>query len=270
MSTFNSILLVGCGNMGGAMLAGWLAGGMPAARFTIADPRLERAPEGVALLREIPTDGEFDAVLLGVKPQMLGAVAEQVEKLVGPRTILLSLLAGVELATLAERFPRAGAIVRVMPNLAAALGKSPIALVGAGLSDEAPGAVDTLMAPLGTAEWLDREELMDLVTALAGSGPAFVYRFIDALASGAAELGLPAAQAERLAVSMVEGAAALAASSEHSPAELARRVASPGGVTQVGLDILDRDQALARLVEDTLRGARDRSAEMAAESRRTS
>jgi len=157
--------------------------------------------------------------------------------------------------------------VRVMPNLAAALGKSPIALAGAALSDEARGAIDALMAPLGTAEWLESESQMDLVTALAGSGPAFVYRFIDALASGATELGLPADQAERLALSMVEGAAALAAASEHSPGELARRVASPGGTTQAGLDILDRDQALARLVEDTLRGARDRSAEMAAEAR---
>jgi pyrroline-5-carboxylate reductase len=157
-----------------------------------------------------------------------------------------------------------------MPNLAAALGKSPIALVGAGLSDEAPGAVDALMTPLGTAEWLESEELMDLVTALAGSGPAFVYRFIDALAQGAADLGLPADQARRLAVTMVEGASMLAASSEHSPGELARRVASPGGTTQAGLDILDKDRALGRLIEDTLRGARDRSAEMAAEARKSS
>ena len=262
--------MVGCGNMGGAMLAGWLAGGIPAATFTIADPKLERAPEGVTLVGEIPADGAFDAILLGVKPQMLGDVAAQVEKLAGPHTTILSILAGVELATLAERFPRAAAIVRVMPNLAAALGKSPIALVGAGLSDEAPGAVDALMAPLGTAEWLESEDLMDIVTALAGSGPAFVYRFIDALARGAADLGLPADQARRLALTMVEGASMLAASSEHSPGELARRVASPGGTTQVGLDILDKDRALSRLIEDTLRGARDRSAEMAAEARRSS
>jgi pyrroline-5-carboxylate reductase len=116
-------------------------------------------------------------------------------------------------------------------------------------------------------EWLESEDLMDLVTALAGSGPAFVYRFIDALAAGAAGLGLPVEQAERLAVAMVEGAASLAAASEHSPGELARRVASPGGVTQVGLDILDRDESLPRLVAECLRGARDRSAEMAEEAR---
>lgn len=265
--TFNSILLIGCGNMGGAMLAGWLAAGIPPARFTVADPKLERAPDGVTLLGEIPAEGRFDAILLGVKPQMLGDVAPRIETLAGPDTVLLSILAGVELATLAQRFPRADGIVRVMPNLAAALGKSPVALVAEELGEEARTAVDALMAPLGQAEWLAAEAQMDLVTALAGSGPAFVYRFIDALVQGASELGLPAGQAQRLAVATVEGAAALAAVSEHSPGELARRVASPGGVTQVGLDILDRENSLAKLVLATLRGARDRSAEMAREAK---
>ncbi|HSG33735.1 MAG TPA: pyrroline-5-carboxylate reductase [Sphingomonadaceae bacterium] len=264
---FSSILIVGCGNMGGAMLAGWLASGIDPARFTVVDPVLPQAPPGVTLLREIPREGAFDAILLGVKPQMLPDVAPALEPLAGPGTVLLSILAGVELETLATHFPRISAIVRVMPNLAAALGKSPIALIGAGLSDQPHEKIDALMEPLGEVQWLENESLMDLVTALAGSGPAFVYRFIDALAAGATELGLPREQAERLAVSMVEGAALLAASSGLSPGELARRVASPGGVTQVGLDILDSGDALARLVAATLRGARDRSAEMAAQAR---
>ena len=119
-----------------------------------------------------------------------------------------------------------------------------------------------------SAEWLADEELMHGVTALAGSGPAFVYRFIDALSAGATELGLPADQAERLALAMVEGAARLAASSPYSPGELARRVASPGGTTQAGLDTLDRDGALARLIAATLQSAHDRSVEMATEARR--
>ena len=263
----DSLLIVGCGNMGGAMLAGWLAAGADPRRFTVVDPVLAEAPAGVALLREVPQGRAFDAVLLGVKPQMLGDVAPSVEPAVGPETVLLSVLAGVELATLAARFPRAVGIVRVMPNLAAALGKSPIALVADGLGDDRKTAVEALMAPLGTPEWLASKELMHTVTALAGSGPAFVYRFIDALAPGAAELGLPAEQAGRLALAMVEGAAALAAQSEHSPGELARRVASPGGTTQAGLDALDRDGAFARLIEATLRAARDRSVEMAAEAR---
>jgi len=269
MSGLNSILIVGCGNMGGAMLAGWLAAGLAPGGFTVVDPVIETAPEGVLLLQDVPAEGVFDAILLGVKPQMLGAVAPAIEPLAGPDCTILSILAGVELDTLARHFPRAAAVVRVMPNLAAALGKSPIALVGAGLSDEAPGAIDALMAPLGSAEWLESEAQMDLVTALAGSGPAFVYRFIDALAAGAAGLGLPRDQAERLALVMVEGAALLAAASEHAPGELARRVASPGGTTEAGLKVLDNNDALARLVADCLLAARDRGAEMAADARRS-
>src|SRR5690606_39458255 len=124
-----------------------------------------------------------------------------------------------------------------------------------------------LLAPLGMSERLDESDF-DLVTALAGSGPAFVYRFIDAMAGAAADLGLPPDKAGRLALATVDGAAALAAASPHDPAELARRVASPGGVTQAGLDALDADDSLRLLLEKTLRAARDRSAEMAAEARR--
>lgn len=265
--TFTSILLVGCGNMTGAMVQGWIAGGIAPSVFTVVNPSPRELPAGVAQLRVLPEAGEYEAIMLGVKPQKLAEVAPQVEVLAGPGTVLLSVLAGVQLETLAGSFPRSAAQVRVMPNLAAALGKSPVALVGAALDEASRAKVDALMAPLGTAEWLAEEGLMDLVTALAGSGPAFVYRFIDALAQGAANLGLPEDQAQRLAIATVEGASALAAASEHSPGELARRVASPGGVTQVGLDILDKDNALAALVQETLRGARDRSIEMAAQSR---
>lgn len=248
------------------MLAGWLAGGVPAGSFTVVDPYLAQAPAGVTLLREMPANAApFDVVLLGFKPQQLADAAPPIAPLVGEGTVLLSILAGVDLATLRRLFPRAAAIVRVMPNLAAAMGKSPIGLSGEG-SNEARALVDRLMAPLGQAEWLPDEAQMDLITALAGSGPAFVYRLIDALAAGAAELGLPRAQADRLALSMVEGAAALAAASPHSPGELADRVASPGGTTRAGLDVLDADGRLAALMEDTLRAARDRSAEMTREA----
>lgn len=265
MSTFERILIAGCGNMGGAMLAGWLAGGMAPARFTVFDPFLPEAPAGVALVRELPAEA-FDAILLGVKPQMLEEIAPSLAPLAGQGTVLFSILAGVELASLAARFPDAGAIVRIMPNLAAALGKSPIALASESLDSGARDAVTALMQPLGLPEWFAESDL-DLVTALAGCGPGFVYRFIDALAAGAAELGLDPAQAERLAVATVEGASALAAASEHSAAELARRVASPGGSTQKGLDVLDEGDALKRLILATLTASRDRNAEMAAAAR---
>jgi pyrroline-5-carboxylate reductase len=229
-----SFLQFGCGNMGGAMLTGWLASGIAPAAFTVVDPHLPQAPAGVRLLRTAPT-GEAPPrfVLLGFKPQGLAAATPAIAPLVW---------AGHDRAVdpgrgghghLARALPNAAAVVRVMPNLAAALGKSPIALVGDG--DATINAeVTHLMAPLGTAEWLSGEDQMDLVTALAGSGPAFIYRVIDALAAGATDLGLPREQADRLALAMVDGAAALAAASEHGPGELARRVASPGGTTQRG------------------------------------
>lgn len=260
------ILIVGCGNMGGAMLAGWLAGGIAPERFAVVDPLLAEAPAGVELLRELP-EGKFDAIMLGVKPQLLGDVAPRLAVLAGEGTVLLSILAGVELASLAARFPAAKGLVRIMPNLAAAIGKSPVALFSQGLDEGGQQAVTVLMQPLGQPEWLASETQFDLVTALAGSGPAFVYRFIDALAAGAAALGLDRAQADRLALATVEGAAALAAASPHGPGELARRVASPGGTTEAGLKVLDADAAILRLAEATLKAAADRSAEMAAAAR---
>jgi len=266
-ATFEKILLVGCGNMAGAMLEGWLAAGFDPARFSVVEPGEKPIPAGVARHLAPPDAGDFDAILLGVKPQVLGEVAPAVAKLAGGETMVLSLLAGVELATLAERFPRAAAHVRVMPNLAVALGKAPIALAGRGFDESGRAALVALMEPLGAPEWVG-EEAFDLVTALAGSGPAFVYRFIDALAEGAAELGLPREQADRLALAMVEGAAALAAASPQTPGELANRVASPGGMTREGLNVLDADAALVKLLTETLRAARDRGAELATEARR--
>jgi pyrroline-5-carboxylate reductase len=232
----------------------------------VADPALTEVPAGVRLVAAPPQGGEFDAILLGVKPQLLGQVAAPVAALAGEGSTLFSILAGTELALLEERFPAAGAIVRVMPNLSAALGKSPIALTANTKDAQLERTVAEFFQPLGAPEWID-ESAFDLVTALAGSGPAFVYRFIDALSGAATALGLPADQAARLALATVEGAVALAASSDVDPGELARRVASPGGTTQAGLDVLDEDGRIGSLLRDTLRAARDRSAEMAAEAR---
>lgn len=253
--------------MAGAMLRGWLAAGVDPARFTVADPRRPELPQGVRSLDAIPAEGRFDAILLGVKPQLLGTVAPQAAPLARAETSVLSLLAGVDLATLAAAFPEAGAHVRVMPNLAVKIGKAPVALTGRGLDEDGRAALVDLMQPLGAPEWVE-ESAFDLVTALAGSGPGFVYRFIDALAVAAADLGLPREQADRLALATVEGAAALAAASPHSPGELARRVASPGGMTQEGLDVLDRDGALVGLLTECLRATRDRGAQLAEEARK--
>jgi len=260
------ILFIGCGNMAGAMLEGWLAGGVPPATFTIFDPKPRSYADGVTAFTEMPRQGQFDAILLGVKPQMLGDVAPLVEPMAGPGTIILSILAGVQLDTLGTRFPRAAGVVRVMPNLSVAIGKSPVGLAAAGLDDLRKDQLKAFMAPLGMAEWIGEADF-DLFTALAGSGPAFVYRFIAALAKGARDLGFGADQAVRIATAMVEGASALASASPDDPGVLADKVASPGGTTRAGLDILDEDDAIGLLMERTLRAARDRSVEMAAEAR---
>ncbi|MEQ1499694.1 MAG: pyrroline-5-carboxylate reductase [Novosphingobium sp.] len=262
-----TILILGCGNMGGAMLAGWLAGGLDPALFTVVDPYLAEAPDGVLLLQEIP-EKQFDFILLGIKPQALDEAVPALERALGADTVLLSILAGTEIASLAARLPGAGAIVRVMPNIAAAIGKAPLGLFASGLAPLGREKTEALLAPLGQAEWLESESQLDAVTALAGSGPAFVYRFIDALAAGGTDLGLDPQQARRLALAMVEGAGRLAGSSDLAPDELARRVTSPGGTTAAGLAVLDQDQALAGLIAQTLRAARDRGAELAAEARR--
>jgi pyrroline-5-carboxylate reductase len=265
MAEQQSVLLVGCGNMAGAMLDGWLAAGLAAEQFTVADPAERELPAGVARMSTVPAAGSFDVVVLGIKPQILAQVAPQVAPLAAGAT-LISILAGVELDVLEAQFPGASGIVRLMPNLSAALGKSPLAMAERGLDPRGREAITQLLAPLGTPEWIAEREF-DLVTALAGSGPAFVYRFIDALGEAAAALGLEEGTARRLALATVEGAAALAAASPHDPAELARRVASPGGVTQAGLDALDEEAALPALLQRTLRAAQDRSAEMAGEAR---
>ncbi len=261
-----NILVYGYGTMASAMVEGWLRAGIEPARITAYNPRAKPTPEGVALVTD-PPERQFDIVLLGFKPYMLADIAPEMDRVVGADTMVVSILAGVDLATLERAFPAAGGWVRFMPNLAVAIGKSPNALISRGLSNHRREEITRLAEMLGSAEWVGDETQFDLVTALAGSGPGFVYRFIDALAAGAVELGLDPAQAQRLAVTMVDGAGALAAASEHSPAELARRVASPGGMTQKGLDVLDADGALARLVARCLRAARDRGEEMGREAR---
>lgn len=261
------IWLIGCGNMGGAMLRRWIDSGVVAADQVDVVNRSDRAlPDGARQARDLPEGPLPDMVMLGMKPQQLDEIATlHGERLAGV-PVLVSILAGVEGATLARRFD-AGAIVRAMPNLPVGIGKGVVAL-HASASDTSPREdVSALMAPLGLVEWIADEALFDVVTALAGSGPGFLYRYIDALAAAGAALGLPAEQAARLAVATIEGSAMLAGAADVSPAVLADRVASPGGSTRKGLDVLDRDDALKTLLRETLEASTRRNAEMAAAAR---
>lgn len=259
------IWLIGCGNMAGAMLEGWLAAGADPARFTVIRPSGTSVAPGVRVLTAPPPDETPALALLGVKPQKLDEVAPVIEPALSRKTILVSILAGVELASLRARFPRQHCIVRAMPNTPVRLRKG-VTQLFADLP-EAGMAVGVLMAELGLVEWHDDEALFALAGHLSGAGPAFLFRFIEALVAAGTRLGLPAGQSARIAAAMVEGAGALAAASAESPAALAERVASPGGTTRAGLDVLDHDHALDNLILHTLDASRRRSHEMAKAAR---
>ncbi len=258
----SSILLFGCGNMGRAMLNGWLRGGQDAQRFTVVDPSDQSLPEGVRHVRDAgDLHAQFDVIILAIKPQMLNELAPTIRPLLSKDAVLISVLAGSRTETLSHLFTGTR-IMRMMPNLAAAIGKSPLGLFSNDLDSADRTAIAAFLAPLGTALWLSDETQMDAVTALAGSGPAFVYRYIDALAAAGTELGLPENDALSLAKAVVEGASLLAMQSPYSPKELAAQVTSPGGTTAAGLAVLDEEDALKKLIEHTLRAARDRGIEL--------
>ena len=255
--------LIGCGNMAGAMLARWLAAGADPRQITVVRPSGRAVAEGVRVLTVPPEDEVPAMVLLGFKPQKLEEAAPAVAKALERETVLVSILAGVEVVTLRARFPAPDTVVRAMPNTPVRLGKGVTNLYTDRADAEARGAVERLMAPLGHVEWFEEEALFALAGHLTAAAPAFLYRFIDALGAAGAELGLPGEQAARLATAMAEGAAALAAASGETPEELARRVASPGGTTEAGLKVLDADEALRSLVLRTLDASRRRGIEMA-------
>jgi pyrroline-5-carboxylate reductase len=261
------LLLVGCGNMAGAMLAGWLEAGADPAQITVVRPSGAPIARGVRVLKVLPEDEVPFLVLLGVKPQKLDEVAPGLARLLDPATILVSILAGVETAALRARFPAPRAIVRAMPNMPVALRKGVVDLYAEGADGEVRSKVETLMAALGHAEWFEDEAAFALAGHLTAAAPAFLYRFLDALAAAAAELGLPREQAARLAARMAEGAAALAAASAETPEALARRVASPGGTTEAGLGMLDAPDGLAPLVLRALDASRRRGMALAEAAR---
>lgn len=258
------LLMVGAGNMGGAMLRRWLVAGLSPADVTVVSPSGRAMPDGVRVVPAIPDAGEgaFDVILLGLKPQQLGLLRDG--PLAGhvPR-VLVSILAGVEEATLAT-LCKAGAVVRAMPNLPVAIGQGVVALFSTAADDATRAELTEWMQPLGLIEWIAGEAQFDDVTALAGCGPGFVFRFADALARAGAALGLSQDQAARLALATLAGSATMAAEADVSPATLADRVASPGGSTREGLNVLDRDDRLVTLLTQTLAASAARNRAMAA------
>ena len=258
------VWMIGCGNMGGAMLRRWLAAGLDPAAVTVVTRTGRGVPDGVRSITSIPTDEHPATLILAVKPQQLDAVAPLLAD-VRP-TLLVSILAGVEVAALARRI-KAAAIVRAMPNLPVAIGQGVTALYTAATDADVRQSAEALAAELGHVEWVADEGSFDAVTALAGCGPGFVFRFADALAVAGAALGLPEEQARRLALATLAGSSTMAVTADVPPAVLADRVACPGGSTREGLNVLDADRALERLLIETLAASARRNGEMAAAAR---
>lgn len=260
--------LIGCGNMGGAMLSRWIESGVVRGDAVDVVNRHDRdLPDGVRQARALPDGPPPDAVMLAMKPQQLDEIVAAYGDRIRQAPIVISILAGVEETTLADRFP-GPAIVRAMPNLPVALGKGVVALCADGAPQSVRDAIGALMEPLGLVEWTPNEALYGAIGTLEGCGPAFLFRFIDALAKAGEALGIPADQAARLAMATVDGAASMASGSDATPATLADRVASPGGSTRQGLNVLDGDDALVRLMTETLQAAERRGREMAAAAKR--
>jgi pyrroline-5-carboxylate reductase len=264
------LVLVGAGKMGGAMARGWLEAGFASSSLTILEP--EPSPEiaalaadrGFALNPRSPVQPP-DMLVLAIKPQALDKAAPQIAPLAAGRTLIVSILAGKTIADIAARLPEARAVVRAMPNLPAAIGRGvTAAFANASLTAEQRGWCERLLGAVGTFHWLEDESAINAVTAISGSGPAYVFALTEALAAAAERLGLEPELSMRLARGTVEGAAELMRrDSTTSAATLRRNVTSPGGTTAAALAVLQSPGGLEDLMIRATAAARARAAEMA-------
>jgi pyrroline-5-carboxylate reductase len=265
-----TIMLVGCGQMGSAMLRGWLRGDA-ASRFVVIEPA--DAPPELAgnpattwhrAPAEVTTDLVPDAVVLAVKPQVLDALLPAYRRWVCPETLFLSIAAGKTIAGIARHLGGAAAIIRCMPNTPAAIGRAiTVACPNPRVSQRQRLLCERLLAAIGDSAWVEDEALMDAVTAVSGSGPAYVFLLIEALAAAGVRAGLPEALSLRLARATVAGAGELALVSSESPARLRENVTSPGGTTRAALDVLMAEHGMPELLERAVAAATARSRELA-------
>lgn len=253
LSDLGRVWLLGCGNMGGALLHRWMAGGL--ADVAVIDPHPRALPGGIAASAEPPEGAGPDILVVAVKPQLLRAAAAPVTARLKPDTLVVSIMAGVGTAAVAAAFG-GRAVVRTMPNTPAQIGEGVTALCG----NTGRAVAEALMAAAGACVWLDDEAQFDAVTAVSGSGPAYVFAFIEALAAAGRAAGLPEALAGELALRTVSGAGALAALGDATPADLRVAVTSPGGTTAAGLAVLV--PGLGPLLAETIAAAARRSREL--------
>jgi pyrroline-5-carboxylate reductase len=260
-----SIALVGAGKMGGAMLTGWLSGGLDAKRVVVVEPAPSAeiaalAAKGIALNPK--QTATVDTLVIAVKPQGFRDASAVLKPLVGHSTLVVSIMAGVTIASLREVC--GGAVVRAMPNTPAAIGRGiTVAVPADDVSATQRATADALLRATGSVEWVDDEALMDAVTAVSGSGPAYVFLLAEELARAGVAAGLPEELAAKLARETVAGAGELLHRSELSAASLRQNVTSPGGTTAAALAVLMGEDGLQQLMTHAIAAATARSKELA-------
>jgi len=264
-----TILLVGAGKMGGAMLEGWLALGLDPQYAAVLEPQPSReltalAARGLRLNPAASAVGDAAAIIIAVKPQAASEVVPTLAPYVGAGTVVVSIMAGRTLGFLEQALSQRAALVRAMPNTPAAIGRGiTVAVPNARVSGRQRELVHALLSATGAVEWIADEALMDAVTAVSGSGPAYVFLLVEALAQAGAAAGLPADLAARLARATVAGSGELLQHSPLDPASLRQNVTSPGGTTAAALEVLAGPDGLGELMERAVAAATQRSRQLA-------
>jgi pyrroline-5-carboxylate reductase len=265
------LLLAGIGNMGQALLSGWFAGGLDPTRVVVQDPmppaagRALLARHGIAAQARIDTLPEPPAVIvLAVKPQAMDEVLPPLAPLVGAATVVLSIAAGRTIAGIARHLAADRAVIRAMPNTPAAVGRGmTVAVANAPVTPTQRARCDGLLRAVGDVAWVEEEALLDAVTAVSGSGPAYVFYLAECLAEAGRRVGLAPELAERLARTTVAGAGELLHRSTISAQILRQNVTSPNGTTHAALNVLMADNGFAELMSAAVAAATARSRELA-------
>jgi pyrroline-5-carboxylate reductase len=265
-----SMLLLGCGKMGGAMLRGWLARGVPGNQLYVVDPSPrdldDVAAAGVTIVTkpaDLPTGFQPTIVLLAIKPQFMDEALPNYRRFAKPDTLFLSIAAGKTLSYLRQQIGNA-TIVRAMPNTPAAVGRGVSVIVRQpGVSDAQLDLCAGLLSAVGEIAWVDDEELINAVTAVSGGGPAYVFLLIECLAEAGRQAGLPAEMAMQIARSTVCGSGELAYQSSESAEALRKAVMSPKGTTEQAIAVLMAPDGLQPLMTRAIAAATKRSRELA-------
>jgi pyrroline-5-carboxylate reductase len=264
------LLLIGCGKMGGAMLSGWLESGIAGAGVVVLDPAGAEAfqgQQGVTIhtaATSVPDDLDPEVVVFAVKPQQMGEAAPFAARYVSPETVFMSIAAGTRIGFFENLLGAEASIVRAMPNTPAAIGQGiTVTCPNPNVSEAQLSKCSALLSAIGEVMNVEGEALIDPVTAVSGSGPAYVFLLIECLAEAGVEAGLPRELADRLALATVAGAGQLAVRGGDSPAQLRKNVTSPGGTTQAALEVLMAEDGLQQLMTRAVAAATKRGRELA-------